>query len=223
MPRTVAPSQLAGAVGHLRVHPTHGKPTEGALVRVYHCTRLTPRELASVRAEGLKLLSPEFAKQRIANAVADGGQLTPEEGALYATSREMYKSNRRGRIWLIGDRSSLARTAGIRWLRLWGGEGINMAWSTRSPESVRLQSVGVPVSSSWAIPSSLAHGTPGWLAAAAERVLAHAGGASLQCEQDIPAAAVEGIAHPGDAFWDKYVGWAPPSPTLDAGHGASKS
>jgi hypothetical protein len=56
------------------------------LVRAYHCTRLTYREVRNVRYDGLRLLTPELVQRRLQDAVTDGLR-TPDEAAFYGRTK----------------------------------------------------------------------------------------------------------------------------------------
>jgi hypothetical protein len=187
----------------------------GASLRTYHCTRLTDRETFSIRADGLRLLTPELANERITNAVADG-HLTEDEGALYSRTLLPQAANRRGRIGLIGDRDSLSNTPDVGYLlSIWGGEGINMAWPTHSAESKRLELVGTPsvvvVLFDPAVNEHRAH--PGLTAAAVTRVAADPGSTAITCTVPLAGDRIEAIEHPRSQFWRRYVRWVPKSPS----------
>lgn len=99
---------------------------DDCLVRAYHCTRLTDRELGSVLNDGLSLLSPELATRRLKAAVADG-HLSREEDALYSRTKLPSDPGRRGMVWLFTDRASLsnAHRSGISWK---GGAAKESTW-----------------------------------------------------------------------------------------------
>jgi hypothetical protein len=59
---------------------------EGHLVRAYHCTRLTDREIRNVRRDGLRLLTPELVQRRLQDAVTDGLLMT-DEATFYGQTR----------------------------------------------------------------------------------------------------------------------------------------
>lgn len=175
----------------------------GRPVVLYHATRMTPREVEDVRTNGLRLLTPELAQERIENAVLDG-HLTPDEGRFYATSRCARSENRRGRVWCFADRRGLREVGStIHLLRIWGGEGINQAWNTRSEESRRLWDVGLPtvivvaIDAAW--PERM---NPGWMSA-----LVLGQGADVMFTRPIPAECVQAVHHPGSDFWSRHVGW----------------
>lgn len=183
----------------------------GAFLRTYHCTRLTDREIQSIRTDGLRLLTPELAKERIENAVADG-HLTDDEGMLYSRTKLPNANNRRGLLGLIGDRVSLSDIPAVGYLlSIWGGEGINMAWNTRSAESKRLELIGTPsvvvVLFDPAVDEHHAH--PGLTTAAVTRVVAEPRSTAITCTRPLPGKRVEAIKHPNSRFWRRYVRWTP--------------
>jgi hypothetical protein len=180
-------------------------------VRAYHCTRLTRRELADVRDRGLVPLDYGFTMRRVRDAVADG-EISPAEGELLGSSRESKDENRSGVVWFIGDRTGLKHRAGARpLLERWGGEGINMAWHSESAETARLCTIGTPsVVIATIDPRSATYASPGWLEACVRRLL-RAGqyGLTLHCDSLVEGRWIEQIAHPGDDFWTRSVGWTP--------------
>jgi hypothetical protein len=182
----------------------------GTRVRVYHCTRLTPREVASVQSEGLQPLSIEFTHQRVRAAVLDG-HLTEEEGAFYGQTALPREKNRAGMVWFFTDRVSLAKAPQIGYLvEVWGGEGINMTLSSRSPEMRRLEGVGTPsvVVAAIDLDRHYDYAHPGVLAAAVRQLRCGEGGTSVMCRSAVEAQYIESIEHPGGEFWDRHV-WTP--------------
>jgi hypothetical protein len=185
---------------------------DGRLLRTYHCTRLTPNEIAWVRAEGLHPLSPELVRRKVFQAVEDG-HLTRDEGDLYTRAHLGSRPNRAAVICLVGDRADLSDIPGLGWLlSLWGGEGINMAVSTRDPESKRLKNVGIPsVVVALIDPSTeVSYSHPGIGLAAARRVAGDEPGTEFRVNRTINPDRIEAIHHPGSPFWDRYVRWSPP-------------
>jgi len=183
---------------------------DAAPIRAYHCTRLTERECTDIQRDGLEVLSPALVARRIVNAVEDG-QLTPDEGALYATSKRSRDENRRGLVHLVGDRSSLDDPHQVgHLLSIWGGEGLNMHWHSRSHECRRLELVGTPSVVVAVIEASfVSRAHPGWLLAAASGVLGEPRGLALTCRAPIPGSRIEMIHQPGSGWWDRFVRWEP--------------
>jgi hypothetical protein len=120
----------------------------------------------------------------------------------------------RGRIHLVGDRDDLRNIHEVGYLlSIWGGEAINMEWHTRSPESRRLELIGTPsvvvVLFDPAVDDHRSH--PGLTAAAATRVGGEPQGTSITCTVPLAADRIEAIEQPDSPFWNKRVGWAPPT------------
>jgi hypothetical protein len=183
---------------------------QGARLRAYHCTRLTPREVQSVHTDGLRPLSPEFTFERIADAVTDG-HLTEEEGEFYGRTDRPRASNRAGLVWLCASKETLADGHAIgNLVEAWGGEGINMAINSRSPEFKRLERVGRPTVVIAAIDPTVhyARGGPGILSGAVRRLREDVGGTSIECHVAIGPEFIEAVEHPGGAFWSNHV-WTP--------------
>jgi hypothetical protein len=182
----------------------------GCRVRAYHCTRLTPRELESIRSVGLRPLSPEFTRERLRHAVEDG-HLTHEEAAFYGETALPKARNRAGKVWLFTDRASLANAPQVGYLvEVWGGEGINMALSSRSPEMERLERVGAPsvVVAAVDLDVHCQRADPGILTAAVRQLQSNDGGTTIQCGTTVGPEYIEAVEHPRGSFWDRYV-WTP--------------
>ena len=181
----------------------------GSLLRCFHCTRLTDRELTSVRGHGLRLLSAEFVHQRLVDAVEDG-HLSVADAELYGRSRLARDARRAGTLWLFAPTSPLGDRSAIRHLvGTWGGEGIHMALSTRSAEFARLTRVGTPtvVVATIDVAQHYAGGHPGLLSAAAEQ-RRRSSATTIRCQAPIGADFIESIHHPGDDFRRTHV-WTP--------------
>jgi hypothetical protein len=180
------------------------RAVDGYAVRLYHCTRLTPRESEDIRVDGMRLLSPELVAERLRNAVSDGW-LTSEEGQFYGKSRCAREEGRRERIHFFANRRGLSnRSSVVHLLRIWGGEGLNMAWGTRSDESRRLWRIGTPtvvvadIDPTWA---SACH--PGWLSA-----VTNGGVVGVVFRRPIPGSCIVQLHNPGSAFWERHLRWA---------------
>jgi hypothetical protein len=186
------------------------RATRGRLLRVYHCTRLTEREIGEVRECGLVPLNPNLVARRIENAVVDG-HLTPDEGVLYSTSRLSHDPERRGRLWFCGDRLSVSNVHGVGYLfSIWGGEGINMAWDSRSEECRRLARVGTPsVVISLIDPTESSGSHPGLFAAALNKARGGTRGTDVCIRVPVTPANIEAIEFPGSRWWRRYVRWEP--------------
>jgi hypothetical protein len=183
---------------------------QGHLVRAYHCTRLTKREILSIREDGLLLLSREFAMSRLANARTDGLLTLAQEDWLRSIN-VADDPNRRGRIFLSTDRASLTVASSVgHYLSAWGGEGINMNIESRSAEFRFLESIGTPTVVVAAVNLS-DHGSrlsPGLALAALRKVRSVDGRTSFVAERTIGAEYIERLEHPESDFWVRYV-WTP--------------
>jgi hypothetical protein len=182
----------------------------GHLVRAYHCTRLTPSEVENVRASGLRVLAPDFTRERLLRAVSDG-HLTPDEGELYGKTDLPEEANRAGLVWFLSDRASLRMPTQVGYLlEVWGGEGINMAHSSKSPELKRLEAVGVPTVVIAALDLTLHYhaGHPGVATAVVRAALGADAGTSIASRIDVGPEYIESLEHPDGSFWNAHV-WTP--------------
>lgn len=181
-------------------------------VRVYHCTRLTPREIADVTSGGLKPLSVEFTQERIRSAVLDG-HLTEDEGRIYDQTKLPREENRAGRVWLFTDPSCLTDAHRIgNLVDVWGGEGINMMLSSGSPLFKRLERVGIPtvIIAAIDLDRHCEYASPGLLTAAVRHFRGERGGTEIMSRSTVEPEYIESIEHPGGHFWRQHV-WTPTS------------
>lgn len=96
----------------------------------YHCTRLTVREIKTVKDFGLNILSKELVQKRLDNALRD--QLLTKEEILYLKNSDNLKEclddrngGRTGMVWFCPNRSMLKHESGLyRLFRSWGGEAL---------------------------------------------------------------------------------------------------
>ena len=119
----------------------------GRLLRAYHCTRLLPHEVDSIRQVGLRPLSPALIFDRVDAARAAGAISAAEAENLhaahvFATGEEGY---RRGKVCLILSKLVFRYNprACEPLLRTWGGEVMYMS-SGALPLRERLQGLGKP-------------------------------------------------------------------------------
>lgn len=182
----------------------------GCLIRVYHCTRLTQREIANVRENGLRPLSLDFTETRIANAREDG-EITQEQEEFFRKVHVASDSNRQGLIFLFTDRAGLSNAPSIGWLlSAWGGEGINMGVETKSPEFRVFESIGIPTVVVATVDLDL-HASrihPGLALAALRKLHGSTQGTSIVSEVTISGEYIERLELPGSKFWELYV-WTP--------------
>ncbi len=124
----------------------------------YHCTRLTPGEIAGVKSNGLRLLSAELVRQRLDQCVADG-HLAPAHRTYLNGSQIMHQSlcnrhgNRTGMIWFCPNRSTLRDASGVyRLFRSWGGEAVYFGHEEDGDVAAVLARIGTPCIVKCAIP-----------------------------------------------------------------------
>lgn len=182
----------------------------GHLIRAYHCTRLTPREIDSIRSSGLQILSPEFVALRIQSAIADGW-ITSTEAERLTSTHVSDEPNRAGLAHFFTDRDSLSHPPSVGWLLgSWGGEGINMGTRTDDPAFRIFELIGEPT----VVITSLdldQHGSwvhPGVLLAAARVLQDGIGGTGITSQSLVAPEYIVELVHPGDDFWKAHV-WTP--------------
>lgn len=185
----------------------------GRLLRTHHCTRFLDREVELVRERGLRLLTEEFVKNRIAVAKS-GGHLSEAEASLLCSSQVFASGrhkSRAGQVWLIaGDLPFEEETVHGVWrlLTVWGGEGINFDVEA-GPLRERLKCIGTPsvvvalvdVSEGWNVHSA----SPGILHAfVGTRLRLSEPGAELCYTAPVPADQIEDIWQPGHSKYDAF-------------------
>jgi hypothetical protein len=84
---------------------------QGARIRTYHCTRLLPSEVESIKANGLQPSSPELARDK-REAARNAGRPLP-----FWTQEDPS-----GKIWFYHRRSDLDAAIAGPLLRSWGGK-----------------------------------------------------------------------------------------------------
>jgi hypothetical protein len=96
-------------------------------VIAYHCTRLTPDELAGVSERGLLALSHTIAASRLLARVGAGDLSHRDADRLMARllgRARAAQSDRVGKIWAVSTADALQDEIGLgNPLRYWGGEG----------------------------------------------------------------------------------------------------
>ena len=96
----------------------------------YHCTRLTPFEITSIKDVGLRALCPSRIQERINQAFKDKWLTQGEYDHLQMSptiqdNLENKNGHRTGKIWLCPNRSTLRDSGAVhRLFRSWGGEAI---------------------------------------------------------------------------------------------------
>lgn len=183
----------------------------GRRVLAYHCTRLLPREAASIlEHEGLRLLDDALVRDRIAAAAADGD--LPTETLAHAQGNNIYASGntayREHQVCVVVGRDVFEEGAsGVSpLLKHWGGEAIR-----GGPGEVRaLRAVGNPSIVVVGLALSGKHNAPyahpPLATVLVGRLLGLSGAySSVNYPRPIPAADVAAIWQPGDADYDRHT------------------
>jgi len=126
----------------------------------YHCTRLTPREINDIRADGLKILTGDLVNKKLENALEDGHISEIEFTDL--KSSEIIKKNlenengrRTGLIAFCPNRSILKNFHGVyRLFRYWGGEAVYRGYEKIDKFSLAKRFIGLPCVIKCAVPYS---------------------------------------------------------------------
>lgn len=128
----------------------------------FHCTRLTPEEIADIKVRGLEILSASLVKRRLDQAHAHG-HLTLEQYAYLRESGHISAAlnnehgHRTGKIWLCPNRSTLRESGGVyRLFRSWGGETMYLGHDNDANIAQAMSATGSPCIVKCAIPFSQA-------------------------------------------------------------------
>lgn len=116
----------------------------------YHCSRLTAREISSIKEAGLSLLSPALVRRKIDECYAD--KLITSEAYQYLSSSQHIAAcvnnvhaNRADMIWFCPNRSTLQDYSGAhRLFRSWGGEAIYWGHEEDDQIALMLRRIGTP-------------------------------------------------------------------------------
>jgi hypothetical protein len=127
----------------------------------YHCTRLTPGEIAGIKSDGMRLLTSDLVSKRLTQCCADG-HLAQGEFDYLRRSGHIRKSldnkygKRTGMIWLCPNRSTLRESSGVfRLFQHWGGEVMYGGHENDTAIASTLCRIGTPCIVKCAIPFSL--------------------------------------------------------------------
>jgi hypothetical protein len=119
----------------------------GLLLLPYHCTRLLPHEVESVRREGLAPLTEDLVRRRIEEAhlhtaINEAERDRLLDGHIFATNEA---DHRAGQVWFFLSRHTLdLRWNSIwRFVEFWGGEGIYWNFERTNMED-RIRTMGKP-------------------------------------------------------------------------------
>jgi hypothetical protein len=124
----------------------------------YHCTRLTPQEIAWIKAEGMRTLSVELVHEKIRQCVS-GGHLTPDQGDFLVRHKFQMAAlsdrhgSRTGMTHFCANSSTLRISWDVfRLFRSWGGEATRGS-PAGHPEILReIAHIGTPCVVKCAIP-----------------------------------------------------------------------
>lgn len=90
----------------------------------FHCTRLHPDEIASIKRDGLQPLSSAKLRSRIEQRIK-AGDIPAALGERLLVKHQADDDNRKGMIWFVNSRSILDDYGGLfRLFRNWGGESL---------------------------------------------------------------------------------------------------
>jgi hypothetical protein len=182
----------------------------GAMVRLFHATRLLPHEVVAVRTHGLRLLDDSLVTEKLDAAVAAG--VLAEAEAEYLSRHRAPLDGRSGRR--AAQICAAATTRGFTdephavWALLshWGGEAIYWAHE-RTPSEARLRSIGTPAVVVFGAP--IGRPADDWYPSLAALLLAARGGdarvnADVFLRSPVGAEDIEAIWLPGSAEYDRF-------------------
>jgi len=124
----------------------------------YHCTRLLPEEIISIKGNGLKLLSKELVISKF-NMALSLGYISKEQHTTLITSEVIEESlndlygHRTGLVWFCANRSTLQDAVAVHNLfRSWGGEAVYNGHEEGVKAIPILRQIGIPAIVKCAIP-----------------------------------------------------------------------
>lgn len=97
---------------------------QGEVLRGWHCTRLTDKEVDHIKKHGMQPPNREILRQRIQQIQEDGliDSVTAER---FMTENQANDRGRKDRIWFCFSTPRTAGQKGIeRFFRRWGGEAL---------------------------------------------------------------------------------------------------
>jgi len=217
---TTAPSNNPEAYVDLRIDDREDEARQllaGHLVRARHCTRLLAHEADAIRAEGLRLLTPELLTHRLDQAHQLGLLTAAERTTLSAGNRlavgHQWAQPKPGIFFFLTTFVLRERLYNI-WplLSTWGGEAIYGNFNNAEPANkalaARLRCLGRPAIVTTLldlsdprlhrISRSLVHAFVGCQLGAEEA------DAVVHYLTAVPPQQVESVALPGDAAYDQF-------------------
>jgi hypothetical protein len=118
----------------------------------YHGTRLHDSEIASIKAQGVRVLSGDFLAARIRERVLDNS-ISPDIAERLMAKHQADDENRRGKIFFAFNRNMLMDEGGFsRLFRYWGGESLYRLHSIDTITAPWLEKTGIPCIIEAAIP-----------------------------------------------------------------------
>jgi hypothetical protein len=182
---------------------------QARVLRTYHCTRLLPHEVESVRRDGLRMLTADLLTQRIDDAARAGALSAPEAAALHASHvfSQRTQQHRENQVCLSLSRNTFRDVAAVdSLLSIWGGEGIYMTSGGRKMEAC-LRRTGRPAIVVALIPVERSKTFPDLSAVFVGALLKFDDvGADVFHRAPIPAEGIEAIWLPGDPNYDAFAG-----------------
>jgi hypothetical protein len=110
----------------------------------YHCTRLTPGEIAHIRSAGMQLPNKMVLRERI-ETLRESGLVDAATAADLIAENQAAETNRAGRIWFCFFPPRLAGESGISsLLRYWGGEALYNSHDEHPVRGPLLARLGTP-------------------------------------------------------------------------------
>jgi hypothetical protein len=142
-------------IGAPGARPVSGPDYDGALARLravlrnyalhgYHCTRITPGEIAHILSAGMHLPNEMVLRQRI-ETLRESGLVDAGTAADLIAENQAAETNRAGRIWFCFFPPRLAGESGISsLLRYWGGEALYNSHDEHPLRGPLLARLGTP-------------------------------------------------------------------------------
>jgi hypothetical protein len=135
MRRSAAEANMAEKTTKAARTASAGRSKEPQVLRAYHCTRLLPHEVSMIREQGLRPLTEALVTDRIRQAHkyhaitrAQRDELL-RGGHVFCDSERWRRKGRENQVCFISSRRLFEQAPGacIRFLSMWGGEGIYMS------------------------------------------------------------------------------------------------
>lgn len=113
-------------------------------IRAWHYTRLTDREVARVRADGVHLSTPASLRQRLDAMVADGDLTAAQADQLWAQNMFTHQhASRADKFWAVSHPLAVTDHGVVPLMSHWGGEAASM-WLRDESLLAHLAALGRP-------------------------------------------------------------------------------